>query len=176
MWYQWDGHTKAKVTMRSVEDHRNTAKKSSWRSLVTLVTLLFQLVSKVTFVLAGVSRVQHCTVGNSQLARKQGQNLSITTKPFLPHHSLSTLSIGVPAHLLTVRNHYHRLCAAAAADVATGPSDVRACTPHASLGQPRHDALHGAVVAQEHLLLTLPKLYLQFFLLCVEIAVERVPR
>ena len=64
---------------------------------------------------------------------------------------------------------------AAAADVATGPSDVRACTPHASLGQPRHDALHGAVIAQEQLLLTLPQLYLQLLLLCVEVAVERVP-
>ena len=28
---------------------------------------------------------------------------------------------------------------------------------------------------QEHLLLTPPKLYLQFLLLCVEVAVERVP-
>ena len=109
------------------------------------------------------------------MARKQGQNLSTTTKPFLPHHSLSTLSVGVSAQLLTVRTHYHHLGAAAAADVATGPSDVRACTPHASLGQPRHDALHRAVMAQEHLLLTLPKLNLLFLLHCVEVPIERDP-
>jgi hypothetical protein len=35
--------------------------------------------------------------------------------------------------------------------------------------------LHGAVIAQEQLLLTLPILYLQLLLLCVEVAVERGP-
>src|SRR6201996_4265950 len=92
------------------------------------------------------SKTLHC--GKFIIGEETGQNLSITTKSFLPHNSLSILSVGVPAHvriLPPLRCRGSNGCR---------PSDVRACTPHASLGQPRHDASHGAVIAQEQLLLT----------------------
>src|SRR5580698_9464541 len=61
------------------------------------------------FLFSDVQAEQTLHCAKFVIARKPGQDISITTKPFLPHHSLSTLSIGVPAHLLTVRTHYHRL-------------------------------------------------------------------